>query len=114
MKKHVDLSLKDPEKNFKSILEDIINNISNIDETLMYKRKYIHSDGLDESALSGDDIDQEELKKTLEYHNNRYSKKGKLGAKVAKLIQKNGIHPDSLIPEHKEALHLHLKKRVMN
>ena len=37
----------------------------------MYKRKDIHSDGLDESALSGDEIDEEELKKTLEYHNNR-------------------------------------------
>ena len=88
MKKHVYLSLKDPEKISKSILEDIINDISNKDETLMYKRKDIHSDGLDESALSGDEIDEEELKKTLEYHNNRYSKKRKLGAKVAKLIQK--------------------------
>ena len=33
MKKHVDLSLKDPEKISKSILEDIINDIPNKDET---------------------------------------------------------------------------------
>ena len=64
--------------------------------------------------MSGDEIDEEELEKTLVYHDNKYAKKRKLGAKLAKLIKKNGIHPDSLIPEHKEALHLHLKKRVMN
>ena len=61
MKKHVDLSLKDPEKISKSILEDIINDISNKDETLMYKRKYPHSDGLDEPPLSGDEIEKSYL-----------------------------------------------------
>ena len=41
-------------------------------------------------------------------------KQRKLGAIVTKMIKKNRIHPDSLISEHKEALDLLLKKRVMN
>ena len=56
------------------------------------KRKDPHSDGMDESPLSGDEIDDEELDKILAYHDNKYTKKHKLGAKLAKLIKKNGIH----------------------
>ena len=39
MKKHVDFSLEDPEQIFKSILEDVINDIHNKDETSMYREK---------------------------------------------------------------------------
>ena len=44
------------------------------------------------------------LEKTLAYHDNEYAKKRKLWAKVAKLIKKNGYHPDSLIPETQKKL----------
>ena len=89
MKIYVDLSLEDPEQMCKSILEDIINDIPNKDETSIYseKPKDPHSDGLDQSPLSGDEIDEEELEKTLVYHANKYAKKRKLGAKLAKLIR---------------------------
>ena len=76
----------------------------------MYKPKLPHSDGLDESPLSGD----KGLKKRLSHDDYHYTKRHKLGAKVAKLINENGYRPDSLRPEYKEALDLHLKKRVMN
>ena len=39
MKKHADLSSEDPEQICKSILEDVINDIHNKDETSMYKCK---------------------------------------------------------------------------
>ena len=80
----------------------------------MEKPKDLHSDGLDESLLLGDEIDDKELKKRLAHDDYHYTKKRKLGAKVAKLINENGYHPDSLRSEYKEALDLHLKKRVMN
>ena len=56
---HVDLSSKDRQQISKSILEDIINDITNKDETLMYseKSKDPDSDGMDESPLSGDEMD---------------------------------------------------------
>ena len=75
MKKHADLSLKDSKQTCKSILEDIIGDIPNKDETSMYseKPKDPHSDGLDESPLLGDEIDD-------------ITKKCKLGVTVAKLI----------------------------
>ena len=88
--KHADLSSEDPKqlcKDIKSIkdetsmymekpkvndlhsdgldiLEDIIDDIPNKDETSMYmeKPKDLHSDGLDESLLLGDKIDDKELK----------------------------------------------------
>ena len=78
------------------------------------KPKDPHSDGLDESPLLGDEIDDKELKKRLAHDDCHYTKKRKLGAKVAKLIDENGYHPDSNRTEYKEALDLHLKKRVMN
>ena len=110
MKIHVDLSLEDPEQICKSILEDVINDIPNKDETSMYKRKDPNSDGMDDSP--GDEIEEKELDKILAHLDNEYTKKRKLGSQVSKLIHKNGYHPDSLTPEYKEALDLHLKKRV--
>ena len=54
----------------------------------MYKENpkvnYLHSDGLDESPLSGDEIDGEELHKILAYHNHEYKKKRKLESQVEK------------------------------
>ena len=99
MKKHVNPSSDDSKQLWKDIK-------SSKDETSMYreKPKYLHSDGLDELPLSGDEIDHKELKKRLVYHDNKYAKKRKLWDKLAKLIKKNGIHHDSLIREHKEAL----------
>ena len=47
MKIHVDFSLEDPEQICKSILEEIINDIHNKEETSMYKCKDPHSDGMD-------------------------------------------------------------------
>ena len=93
-----------------NILEDVIDDIPNKDETSMYKRKDPHSDGMDDSP--GDEIEEKELDKMLAHLDNEYTKKSKLGSQVSKLIHKNGYHPDSLTPEYKEALDLHLKKRV--
>ena len=39
MKQHADLSSEDPEQICKSILEDVINDIHNKDETSMYREK---------------------------------------------------------------------------
>ena len=71
-----------------------------------------HSDGSNESPLSGDEIDDKELKKRLAHDDYHYTNKPKLEAKVVKLIKENGYHPHSLRSEYKEALDLHLKKRV--
>ena len=94
---HVNLSSKDQQQISKSILEDIINDITNKDETLIYseKSKDPHSDGMDEPPLSADEIDDKELDKELAYDNYEYTKKRKLGVKVAKPIHRNGYHPDS-------------------
>ena len=80
MKKHGDLSSEDPEQICKSILEDIINDIP---ETSMHKRKVydLNSDGMDESPLSTDEIDDEELEKIIVNDNYEYTKKRKLGEK---------------------------------
>ena len=110
IKNHTDFSLEDLEQICKSILEDVINDIPNKDETSMYKRKDPHSDGMDDSP--GDEIEEKELDKILAHLDNEYTKKCKLGSQVSKLIHKNGYHPDSLTPEYKEALDLHLKKRM--
>ena len=73
MKKHVDLSSEDPEQICKNILEDVINDIQNKEETSMYKRKDPHSNGLDESP--GDEIDEIELRNTVLYHNHEHKRK---------------------------------------
>ena len=39
MKKHADLSLEDPEQICKSVLENVINDIHNKDETSMHRKK---------------------------------------------------------------------------
>ena len=61
----------------------------------MYREKprinYQHSDGMDDSPLSGGEIEEKELEKILLYHYNKYLKKHKLGAKLEKLIHKTGI-----------------------
>ena len=80
----------------------------------MEKHKDPHSDGLDESPLSGDEIDNKELEKIIVQDDYHYTKKHKLGATLSKLIKKNGNHPDRLRLEYKEALGLHLKKRMVN
>ena len=89
--------LKDRQQISKSILEDIINYITNKDETLIYseKSKDPHSDGMYEPPLSADEIDDKEVDKELAYDNYEYTKKRKLGVKVAKPIHRNGYHPDS-------------------
>ena len=55
----------------KVIREDIINDIPNKDETSMYRQKPkandLHSDGMDDSLLLGDEIDVKELDKVLAY-----------------------------------------------
>ena len=60
----VDLSSEDPKQICKSILEDIINDIPNIEETSMYREKPKvndpHSDGLDELPLSSYEIDDKQ------------------------------------------------------
>ena len=88
IKKHVDLSSEDPEQICKSILEDVINDLPNKksskEETSMYKRKDPHSNGLDESPLSDDEIDDEELDQMIVNDDYEYTKKRKLGGKVYK------------------------------
>ena len=53
MKKHADPSLEDPEQICKSILEDVINDIPDKDDTSMYSEKPkvndLHSAGIDET-----------------------------------------------------------------
>ena len=75
MKLYVDLSLKDPEQICKSILKDVIDDIPNKEETSMYreKRKDPHSDGMVESQLSTDEIDDEELDKIKVNDNYEYT-----------------------------------------
>ena len=88
MKKHVDLSSEDPEQICKSILEDVINDIHNKDETSMYRKKPkvndLNTDGLDESP--GDKINDEELDKIIVNDDYECTKKRKLGGKVYKII----------------------------
>ena len=109
MKQHVDLSLEDPEQICKSILEDVINDIHNKDETSMYRKKTklndLHSDGLDE-------IDEIELRNTILYHKHEYKRKLELGKAVHKIVINDEVDEDELLPEHKEALDLHLKKSM--
>ena len=120
MKKHIDLSLEDPEQLCKSILEDIVDNICNEktskDDSSIFDEKHKvnaeHSAALDDSSVTYDDIDDKDLEKILAYDDYEYKKKCKLGAKVEKLMIENGYHQESLRSEYKEALDLHLKKCV--
>ena len=112
MKKHVDLSSEDPEQICKSILEDVINDIHNKDETSMYRKKPrlndLNTDGLDEThkpLTVG--VDKIELENTILYHNQEYKRKLDLGKEIYEFIHKNEIYQQSLRPEHKEALDLY-------
>ena len=117
MKKHGDLSSEDPEQICNSIIEDVINYIHNKDEKSMYRKKPqvndLHSDKLDEShkpLTKG--IDKMKLKNTILYHNHEHKQKLELGKAIYEIISNDDIDLDSLIPEHKEALDLHMKKSV--
>ena len=78
MKKHIDLSSKDPEQICKSILEDIVDNILNKktskDETSMYREKPKVNE-MDEPPLSGNEIEEKEVETKLVDHDNKYTKK---------------------------------------
>ena len=67
-----------------NILEDVIDDIPNKDETSINKPKDPHSDGLDETP--GDEIDKKELKKILVLNNYKYTKKRKLGEAIFEII----------------------------
>ena len=112
MKKHVDLSSEDPEQICKSILEDVINDIHNKDETSMYRKKPrlndMNSDGMDESP--SDEIDEIELRNTILYHKHEYKRKLELGKAVHKIVINDEVDEDELLPEHKEALDLYIRK----
>ena len=99
-----DLSSEDPEPICKSILEDVINNIHNEDETSMYRKKPklndLHSDGLDElhnlPSVSTSDpikrsnekskINKEELRKHLIKIGNEYEEKLELGKEIYEML----------------------------
>ena len=113
MKEAVDLYIENQADLSSEVPEQLCKDIeTSTDETSMYKFNNLNLDGMDESPLSGDEIDENELEKTLVYHHNKYVKKIELGAKVGKLIKNKGIHPDSLIPTYKEALDLYMKESV--
>ena len=112
------MSLEDPEQIFKIILEDVINDIHNKDETSMYRKKpkinYLHSDGLNElhKPLNAG-IHKMKLKNTILHYNHEYKQKLELGKAIYEIITNDDeIDLDSLIPEHKEALDLYMKKSV--
>ena len=130
MKNHVDLSSEDPEQICKSILEDVINDIP---ETSMYKRKDLHSDGLDElhnpplmywkkpkvNDLHSDGLDEThkpltvgvdtmQFENIILYDNHEYKRKLELGKKIYEFIHKNEIYQQSLRSEYKEALDLYM------
>ena len=95
-----------------NILEDVIDDIPNKDEISINKPKDPHSDGLDEPALSGDEIDDKELEKILVHDNCKYAKKRKLGKEIYEIINTHQVDQDSLRPEYKEALDLYMKTSV--
>ena len=101
MKKHVNPSLEDP----KQLCKDIK---SIKDEKSMYseKPKDPHSDGLDESPVSGDEIDEKELKKILVLDNYKYTKKCKLGEAIFKIITNDDEIDQKLQHEYEQILEL--------
>ena len=111
MKKHTHPSLEDS----KQLCKDIK---SIKDETSMYMEKPevndLHSDGLDEThkpLTVG--VDKMKLKNTILHYNHEYKQKLELGKAIYEIITNDDeIDLDSLIPEHKEALDLYMKKSV--
>ena len=135
MKKHAYLSLKDPEQLYKdiksikdetsmymekpkvndlhsdglNILEDVIDDIPNKDETSMNKLKDPHSDGLDETP--GDEIDKKELKKILVLNNYKYTKKRKLGEAIWTWMKENDDEISQKL-QHEYEQKLDLEKEI--
>ena len=72
----------------------------------------LHLDGLDQLPLSTDEIDDEELDKTIVQDDYEYTKKLELGKKVYEIINKREVDEHSLIPEYKEALDLYMKNYI--
>ena len=73
----------------------------------------LNTDGLDEThkhLTVG--VDKIELENTILYHNHEYKRKLDLGKDIYEFIHKNDIYPNSLIPEHKEALDVYMKESV--
>ena len=65
---------------------------------------------MDESP--SDEIDEIELRNTILYYNHEYKRKLELGKAVHKIVINDEVVEDELLPEHKEALDLHLKKSM--
>ena len=83
----------------------------------MYRKKPrlndLNTDGLDETHMhltAG--VDKIELENTILYHNQEYKRKLDLGKDIYEFIHKNDVFPNSLIPEHKEALDVYMKESV--
>ena len=117
MKKHVDLSSEDPEQICKSILEDVINDIHNKDETSMYRKKSkvndLHSDKLDDSHKPLNvGVDKMELENSIVNHDHEYEQKFELGKAVHEIVIKRWVRQQSLRPERKVALDMYMKESV--
>ena len=106
MKKHVNPSSEDSQQICKSILEDIFDNILSKDETSMHseKPKDPHSDGLDESPVPGDEIDEKEMKSILVLDNYKYAKKSKLGEAIFEIITNDDEIDQKLQHEYEQIL----------
>ena len=79
----------------------------------MEKPKDPHSDVLDQPPLSGDEIDEKELEKTLVYHDNKYTKKRKIGEAIFEIMNNHRVRQQCLRPEFfKETLDFYMKTSV--
>ena len=125
-----DLSSEDPEQICKSILEDVINDIHNKDETSMYRKKPklndLRSDGLDElhnlPSVSTSDpikrsnekskINKEELRKHLIKIENEYQKKVELGKEIYEMLGGGVVPYQALTRDMKEAVNLYIEKQA--
>ena len=65
---------------------------------------------MDESP--GDEIDKNEMENTVLHYNHEHKRKLELGKAVHKIVINDEVDEDELLPEHKEALDLHLKKSM--
>ena len=72
-----------------------------------------HADKLDDShKLLTLGVDEMELRNTLLHYDHEHKQKLELGEAVHDIIRNDEFNLDSLIPEHKEALDLYMKKSV--
>ena len=53
-----------------------------------------------------------ELENTILYHNHEYKRTLDLRKDIYVFIHKNDVYPNSLIPEHKEALDVYMKESM--